>query len=41
MEIVDKLVEIFWFGLLNIILKNKISYNYMFNNLDSIVIGCV
>ncbi len=40
-EIVDKLVEIFWPGPLNIILKNKTSYNYMLNNSDSIAIGCV
>ncbi|MGT0244314.1 Sua5/YciO/YrdC/YwlC family protein [Staphylococcus aureus] len=32
-EIVDKLVEIFWPGPLNIILKNKTSYNYMLNKL--------
>ncbi|HDF7400183.1 TPA: L-threonylcarbamoyladenylate synthase [Staphylococcus aureus] len=40
-ELVDKLVNIFWPGPLNIILKNKTNYNYMLNNSDSIAIGCV
>ncbi len=40
-EIVDKLVEIFWPGPLNIILKNKTSYNYMLIIQIVIAIGCV
>lgn len=40
-ELMKRIVQAFWPGPLNIVVKNKTNYNYMLNGGDTIALGCV